>query len=64
MERYLTTKEFAALLKVSRQTIIKFVHEGCPHVSTTPGGQRTDYRFPVPEAEEWLKNRGNNITSC
>lgn len=56
--RYLTTKEAAAMLRVSRDTIRSWIHTGSlVAVNLAPRGNRPSFRIATEELETFLRRR-------
>ena len=55
MKTYYTTAEVAALLRVHRSTVVRWIDEGRVEAMKTPGGM---YRIPASEVERITESRG------
>ena len=55
MTKYLSTRQLADMLDVSRQTVYNWVKAGrIPHTALSPSAERGTIRFNPEDIEEWL----------
>ena len=53
--KWLTTKQIAARLQVSRATLYRYLADGLP--SHQAGGKKGDRRYDPDEVDEWIRSR-------
>ena len=52
-EKMITVKELQEILRISRQTVMRWRKEGMPHYK-----YNASVRFDLEEIKEWLKEKG------